>query len=179
MLAITTVNDVKNEFLSRREIICDFSGGAGILKKLDAIDAVTKEHSLEGKIVIPIRLQNHVGRSHTTGTFFIYEDETLAKKHINKSFLDRIEKLRTAKAEAQKAKEEAEKPPETKSDESDTPKDTESKSEKPDTIENKESKSEKPDTIENKESKSEKPDTIENKESKSETLESKPEEKDK
>lgn len=107
MPTITTVNDVKNEFLSRRELVCDFHGSAGTLKKLDAVDAVTKEHSLEGKLVIPVRLQNHVGKTHTTATFFVYDDEALAKKHIPKSILDRIEKLKTAKAESEKAAAEA------------------------------------------------------------------------
>lgn len=103
---------MKNEFLSRRELVCDFDGGAGILKKLDAVDAVTKEHSLEGKLVIPIRLQNHVGKTHTTATFFVYEDETLAKKHITASVLARIEKLKeAAKAESEKPAEVAEDAP--------------------------------------------------------------------
>ena len=107
MPTITTTNDVRNEFLSRREIVCDFEGSAGTLRKLDAVDAVTKEHSLEGKLVIPVRLQNHVGKSHTTGTFFVYDDESLAKKHIDPSVLARIDKLRdAAKAESTKPKEE-------------------------------------------------------------------------
>ncbi len=97
-----TVSDVRNEFLSRRELVCDFDRGAGVLKKLDAVDAVVKEHSLEGKTVVPIRLQNHVGKTHTTATFFVYDDESLAKKHITGSVLARIEKLKTAKAEAAK-----------------------------------------------------------------------------
>ena len=106
MPALSTVEDQRNEFLARREIVCDFEGN---VKKLDAIEAVTKEYSLEGKLVIPVRLQNHVGRTSTTGTFFVYEDESLAKKHVEPSVLARIEKLREAAkakdAEAAKAAE--------------------------------------------------------------------------
>lgn len=100
--SITTINDVRNEFLSRRELVCDFEGGSGTLKKLDAIKAVIKEHSLEGKVVVPIRIQNHVGKKYATGTFFVYDDEALAKKHIIPAVFKRIEKLETAKAEAEK-----------------------------------------------------------------------------
>ena len=46
MSIISTVTDVDNTFLSRREITCDFTGLAGKLKKLEAIDMITKEFKL-------------------------------------------------------------------------------------------------------------------------------------
>ena len=83
MSIISTVTDVDNTFLSRREITCDFAGLAGKLKKLEAIDMITKEFKLEGKTVIPMRLRTHVGKPTVTGVFYVYEDENLAKKHVN------------------------------------------------------------------------------------------------
>ncbi len=99
MSMIETLNDVKNSFLSRREITCTFAGVGGKLKKLDAVDIVKKEFNLEGKTVIPINMKNHTGRPSITGTFYVYDDENLAKKQINPVIFKRLEK---AKAELEK-----------------------------------------------------------------------------
>jgi len=50
MSLIETLSDEKNSFLSRREIICDFKGLGGKLKNLEAIEMITKEFKLDGKI---------------------------------------------------------------------------------------------------------------------------------
>jgi len=105
MSLIQTVSDVNNTFLSRREITCNFTGLAGKLKKLEAIDMINKEFSLGEKVIIPIRLKNHSGKSIITGTFFVYDDEGLAKKHINPTIFSRLEKSKAKKVEAEKAEE--------------------------------------------------------------------------
>jgi ribosomal protein S24E len=109
MSIIQTVNDVNNTFLSRREIICNFTGLAGKLKKIEAVDMITKEFKLSGKIVIPMRLQTHVGKPLVTGTFYIYENEGLAKKHINPVIFERLERSKTKQGEAEGAATEPEK----------------------------------------------------------------------
>jgi len=109
MSIIQTVNDVNNTFLSRRELICNFTGLAGKLKKLEAIDMVTKEFKLSGKIVVPMRLQTHVGKPLVTGTFYVYDDEALAKKHINPVIFERLEKSKTKQAEVENTTAESEK----------------------------------------------------------------------
>jgi ribosomal protein S24E len=116
MSMIETVNDVKNSFLSRREITCTFAGVGGKLKKLDAIDMIKKEFKLDGKIIIPINMTNHTGRPSITGTFYVYDDENLAKKQINPVIFKRLEKAKTAAEKPAEVKEEApkEKPEEEK-----------------------------------------------------------------
>ena len=99
MSMIETVNDVNNSFLSRREIICTFAGIGGKLKKLDAVDMVKKQFKLDGKVVIPISMKNQTGRPSITGTFYVYDDENLAKRQINPVIFKRLEK---AKAEKEK-----------------------------------------------------------------------------
>jgi len=113
MSMIETVNDVNNSFLSRREITCTFAGIGGKLKKLDAVDMVKKQFKLDGKIVIPISMKNQTGRPSITGTFYVYDDENLAKRQINPVIFKRLEK---AKAEKEKlvAPVTEEKPAETK-----------------------------------------------------------------
>lgn len=103
MSIIQTVNDVNNAFLSRRELICNFTGLGGKLKKLEAIDMITKEFKLSGKVVVPIRLQTHVGKPLVTGIFYVYDDEALAKKHINPVIFERLEKSKAKLAEAESA----------------------------------------------------------------------------
>ena len=130
MSIIEAVNDVNNTFLSRRELTCNFAGLGGKLNKLEAIDMITKEFKLDGKLVIPMKLENHVGKSMITGTFFVYEDENLAKSHVNPTIFNRLEKAKKAKEEseaqpeaaesteaAEEPKEDAEKPKETAAEE--------------------------------------------------------------
>ena len=90
------LSDENNSFLSRREIICDFNGLGGKLKKLEAIEMITKEFKLDGKIVIPIKLQNHTGQPKITGTFYVYDDEKLAKEQVNPVIFTRLDKAKNS-----------------------------------------------------------------------------------
>ena len=98
MSMIEVTRDVKNPLLSRREITCTFKGLAGKLKRLEAAEMIAKQFSLEGKIVIPINLKNETGRPQTSGTFYVYEDEKLAKEHLKAAVFKRMEKAKAAPA---------------------------------------------------------------------------------
>src|SRR5437867_7806124 len=104
MSMIEVTRDEKNSLLSRREITCTFKGLAGKLKKLEAADMITKKFKLERKIVVPVLLRNETGRPLVNGTFYVYEDENLAKKHLKAAIFKRLEK---AKADPAKAEGEA------------------------------------------------------------------------
>ena len=120
MSMIETLSDENNSFLSRREITCDFKALGGKLKKLEAIDMITKEFKLDGKIVIPIKLQNHTGQPKITGTFYVYDDEKLAKEHVNPVIFERLDKAKNAGKE--KADAPADKP-DAKAEKADAPAD--------------------------------------------------------
>ena len=120
MSMIETLSDENNSFLSRREITCDFKGLGGKLKKLEAIEMITKEFKLDGKIVIPIKLQNHTGQPKITGTFYVYDDEKLAKEHVNPVIFERLDKAKNAGKE--KADAPADKP-DAKAEKADAPAD--------------------------------------------------------
>ena len=105
MSIIETLSDVNNTFLSRRELTCNFAGLAGKLKKLEAVDMISKEFNLGDKVIIPLRLRNHSGKSIITGTFYVYDDEVLAKKHVNLTIFSRLEKSKAKKAEPEKIEE--------------------------------------------------------------------------
>lgn len=110
MSVIETLSDVDNTFLSRRELVCNFNGLSGKLKKIEAIDMISKQFKLDGKVVIPIRLKNHVGKPLVTGTFYVYSDENLAKQHVNPTIFARLDKVKAAlakKEEEEKAAAEA------------------------------------------------------------------------
>ena len=123
MSMIETLSDENNSFLSRREIICDFNRLGGKLKKLEAVEMITKELKLDGKVVIPIKLQNHTGQPKITGTFYVYDDEKLAREQVNPIIFSRLDKAKNpseekkdeqtadaepAKADAEPAKADAE-----------------------------------------------------------------------
>ncbi|MGI0017231.1 MAG: hypothetical protein ACREA1_00825 [Nitrosotalea sp.] len=114
MSMIEVTRDVKNSLLSRREITCNFKGLSGRLKKLEAVDMISKKFNLEGKIVIPILLKNETGRPVVSGSFYVYEDEKLAKEHLKAAIFARIEKAKGAavKAEGEATAETAEAPKE-------------------------------------------------------------------
>ncbi len=123
MSMIEVTRDVKNPLLSRREITCTFKGLSGRLKKLEAVDMISKQFSLEGKVVIPVLLKNATGKPIISGTFYVYEDEKLARQHLKDAVFKRLEK---AKGAGSKQEESAQ--PETKSTEE---KPVEEKKEKP------------------------------------------------
>ena len=103
MSMIETLSDEKNSFLSRREIICDFKGLGGKLKKLEAVEMITKEFKLDGKIVIPMKLQNHTGQPKITGIFYVYDDEKLAREHVDPTIFARLDKAKSPKEEEKDA----------------------------------------------------------------------------
>lgn len=111
MSMIETTRDVKNSLLSRREITCTFKGLAGKLKKLEAVDMIAKQFKLEGKVIVPIMLKNETGRPMISGTFYVYDDEKLAKQHVKPAIFKRLEKTKGGEKEGE-AKEAA--PAETK-----------------------------------------------------------------
>ena len=96
---IETVTDVNNSFLSRRELTCNFAGLGGKLKSLQAVDMITKKFKLDDKVVISMRLKTHVGKPVVTGTFYVYDDEALAKKHIDPTIFARLERAKAKVAE--------------------------------------------------------------------------------
>ena len=111
MSMIETVSDVENSFLSRREITCNFRGLGGRLKRKEAIDMITKEFSLSKKTVIAINMKNQTGRPNVTAMFYVYDSEELAKKQVNPTVFERLEKQAKKDAEAAPAEEAAEAAP--------------------------------------------------------------------
>jgi len=91
---VETIRDVKNNLLSRREITCTFKGLAGKLKKLEAIDIVSKQYNLDGKVIVPIMLKNDTGRPMISGIFYVYDDEKLAHAHLKPAIFKRLEKAK-------------------------------------------------------------------------------------
>jgi ribosomal protein S24E len=104
MSTIETISDVNNTFLARREITCNFKGIAGKLKKLDAADMISKQFNLDGKLVIPVFMKTQSGRTDVTGTFYVYDNEELAKKQVNPVIFTRLEKAKGAAAPAETEK---------------------------------------------------------------------------
>ena len=120
MSMIDTTRDVQNKLLSRREITCTFKGLGGKLKKLEAIDIISKQFKLDGKVIVPITLKNETGRPMVSGTFYVYDDEKLARQHVKPAIFKRLEKAKgsgeKAEGESKEASTEKEGPVEKKDD---------------------------------------------------------------
>jgi len=105
MSMIDVTRDVKNILLARREITCTFKGLAGKLKKLEAVDVVSKHFKLDGKVIVPIKLQNETGRPMVSGIFYIYDDEKLARQHVKPAIFQRLDKAKGGGEKAEETKE--------------------------------------------------------------------------
>ncbi|OLC34628.1 MAG: hypothetical protein AUH84_04565 [Thaumarchaeota archaeon 13_1_40CM_4_38_7] len=121
MSMIEVSHDMKNSLLSRREITCTFRGLSGRLKKLEAVDMITKQFNLEGKIVIPVLLKNQTGIPTVSGTFYVYDDENLAKQHLKAAIFKRLEKAKAGPAKDKEVKEAPAEKKESKPKEADKP----------------------------------------------------------
>jgi ribosomal protein S24E len=102
---IDVTRDVNNTLLARREITCTFKGLAGKLKKLEAVDVVLKHFKLDGKVIVPIKLQNETGRPMVSGIFYIYDDEKLARQHVKPAIFARLDKAKSGGEKAEEVKE--------------------------------------------------------------------------
>ena len=138
---IETKSDVQNKLLLRREITCTFKGLGGKLKKLEAVDMVSKQFKLDGKVIVPITLKNETGRPMISGTFYVYDDEKLARAHVKPAIFKRLDKAKGGDKAEGEAKEAA--PAETK----ESPEKKVAKAEKKDPVEKKEAKVEKKEEI--------------------------------
>jgi len=127
MSMIEVSHDMKNSLLARREITCTFRGLSGRLKKLEAVDMITKQFNLEGKIVIPVLLKNQTGIPTVSGTFYVYDDENLAKQHLKAAIFKRLEKAKAGPAKDEEVKEAQAEKKESKPKEADKPKVKETK----------------------------------------------------
>ena len=112
MSMIETVSDVENSFLSRREITCNFQGLGGKLKRKEAVEMITKEFNLANKTVIAINMKNQTGKPNLTGMFYVYDNQELAKKQVNPTIFERLEKQAKKDAEAPAEEVKAEAPAE-------------------------------------------------------------------
>src|SRR5574338_604284 len=135
MSMIETTRDVQNKLLLRREITCTFKGLGGKLRKVEAIDMISKQFKLDGKVIVPIKLKNETGRPLISGTFYVYDDEKLARAHVKPAIFKRLEKAKGGGEKAEGAATEAA-PVETKAE----PEKKEEKKEAP--VEKKEKKKE-------------------------------------
>ena len=104
MSMIEITNDKTNSFLERREITCNFKALGGKLKQNEAVDMITKECKLDGKTVLAINMKPQTGRPNISATFYVYDDEKLARKQVNPVIFERLDRK---KAKAEEAKAEA------------------------------------------------------------------------
>jgi ribosomal protein S24E len=139
---IETTRDVQNKLLLRREITCTFKGLGGKLKKLEAIDMIAKQFKLEGKVIVPIMLKNETGRPMISGTFYVYDDEKLARAHVKPAIFKRLDKAKGGGEKAEGAAKEAA-PAETKEAPAEKEANPEKKEDKAEKKEAKEEKKEK------------------------------------
>ncbi len=108
MSEIVTLEDRTNVLLKRREVRCLFRGKAGKLTRNDAVNLLMQQLKLDKKFVIPVILKCETGKADVKGTFYVYDDESLAKKHLPKyvflRLLSKEERKKIAEAEKAKAK---------------------------------------------------------------------------
>ena len=81
--------DENNVLLNRREVACIFKGMGGKLSRKDAVDMLKEELNID-KMIIPIRLSCESGKRDVKALFYIYDDETTAKKYLPEYLFKRL-----------------------------------------------------------------------------------------
>lgn len=109
---MVTLEDKTNALLKRREVSCLFKGQAGKLTRNDAAKLLAEQLKLDKKFVLPVTLKCETGRADVKGTFYVYDDENLAKKHLPKYVFLRLLSKEERKKLAEEAKAKKAKKPE-------------------------------------------------------------------
>ncbi len=82
--------DENNVLLNRREVACIFKDMGGKLSRADAIKMLKEELNID-KMIIPIKISGESGKRDVKGLFYIYDDETIAKKYLPEYIFKRLE----------------------------------------------------------------------------------------
>ena len=94
---VVTLEDRRNSLLNRREVKALFRGAAGKIKRTEAVEKIASQLNVDKKHVIPVNLVCRTGMTDVHATFYVYDDEKEAAKH-----LPRFRLLRTLPKEERK-----------------------------------------------------------------------------
>ena len=94
---VETLEDRRNSLLNRREVKALFRGAAGKIKRTEAVEKIASQLNVDKKHVIPVNLVCRTGMTDVHATFYVYDDEKEAAKH-----LPRFRLLRTLPKEERK-----------------------------------------------------------------------------
>ena len=94
---VETLEDRRNSLLNRREVKALFRGAAGKIRRTEAVEKIASQHNVDKKHVIPVNLVCRTGMTDVHATFYVYDDEKEAAKH-----LPRFRLLRTLPKEERK-----------------------------------------------------------------------------
>ena len=94
---VVTLEDRRNSLLNRREVKALFRGAAGKIRRTEAVEKIASQLNVDKKHVIPVNLVCRTGMTDVHATFYVYDDEKEAAKH-----LPRFRLLRTLPKEERK-----------------------------------------------------------------------------
>jgi len=94
---VETLEDRRNSLLNRREVKALFRGAAGKIRRTEAVEKIASQLNVDKKHVIPVNLVCRTGMTDVHATFYVYDDEKEAAKH-----LPRFRLLRTLPKEERK-----------------------------------------------------------------------------
>jgi small subunit ribosomal protein S24e len=76
------LEDRKNSLIGRREVKVLFRGAAGTMKRTEAAEKIAAELNIDKKNVIPISLVCGTGMRDVHASFYVYDDDKEAAKHL-------------------------------------------------------------------------------------------------
>ena len=106
----------ENPLLGRTEISAEFISKSGSLTRKQAIDLISKKTRIDSSTVYIIKLKNSSGSTRIDGLFYIYNEESLAKKYLPNYIIKRnnIESDKDVKTESKPEEKPTESKPEEK-----------------------------------------------------------------
>ncbi|MCX8191425.1 MAG: hypothetical protein N3F06_01295 [Nitrososphaerales archaeon] len=102
LLSIEILSVEENRLLRRKEYVCRFPSAAGLIKRNEAVEALASALKIEKEKVYLIKLSTTSGSRDVIGTFYVYDDEKDAKKHLPRYLFMRM----LSKEEREKLKKE-------------------------------------------------------------------------
>ncbi len=103
-MSFKIAGDEFNKLLQRREVFCTFKSSAGSMTRQEAIKAVAKKIRVDPENVYLIRMQGQSGTRDLSASFYIFKDETEAKKQLAKHLFLRLLSREERKKLAEEAK---------------------------------------------------------------------------
>ena len=89
-MSIMVIEERHNPLLNRIEVKCKINGRNGNLKRSDVVKLLAETLNYSNRFIVPISMQGEHGTNDLKCLFYVYEDESIARKQLPKYIIARL-----------------------------------------------------------------------------------------